>query len=180
VQLDVFDSKKYENKSFDFSFDLPSGLNYELDLYSDDPFNWIRDNGSKFDMIIVHFTEWDDILGIVHLIKTIGKKAGIAINPEQEIRDFERYIPAFDMLLVMTGKPGGYGAEFDNNMLHKIMEAREKWPEMDIEVDVGINEDTIVRAKEAGANRFVSGSYIQKSDNLEESFNNLKSIAVKR
>ena len=176
VQLDVFDSKKYENRSFDFDFILPKGLKYELDLYSDDPTSWIRDNGKKFDTIIVHLTEWDDVLGIIHLIKTLGKKAGIALDPEQEIADFEKYIPAFDMILIMTGEPGGYGAKFDDEMLHKIRESREKWPDKNIEVDVGINADTIIMAKEAGANRFVSGSYIHNSEEPEEGFNNLKRI----
>ena len=75
---------------------------------------------------------------------------------------------------------GYYGGEFLPKTLDKIKILRELRSELDIEVDGGIRLDTIGKANEAGANMFVSGSYLVNSKNIRESMNVLKNKINKK
>ena len=74
----------------------------------------------------------------------------------------------------MTVNPGFYGSPFLPDMLEKIKELRTLKTNLDIEVDGGITDKTIGLVDSAGANMFVSGSYIVKSDNVSDAIDSLK------
>jgi ribulose-phosphate 3-epimerase len=76
----------------------------------------------------------------------------------------------------MTVNPGFYGNRFLPEMLKKISNLRNLKPKLNIEVDGGINNNTLSLVNKAGANLFVSGSYIIKSKNVKESIDKLKKI----
>ena len=76
----------------------------------------------------------------------------------------------------MTVNPGFYGSPFLPEIVNKISELREIAPKLDIEVDGGITDKTIDIVDEAGANMFVSGSYILKSKNIKQAFDRLNKI----
>jgi ribulose-phosphate 3-epimerase len=78
------------------------------------------------------------------------------------------YLNDLDQVLIMTVHPGFYGSPFLPKVMDKIAQLRQLRPELDVEVDGGIDPDTIVLTKEAGANMFVSGSYLVKADNMGE------------
>ena len=74
---------------------------------------------------------------------------------------------------IMTVNPGFYGSPFLPKVLGKITQLRKMNPDLDIEVDGGITPKTIGMVNEAGANLFVSGSYLVKSDNMQNRINSL-------
>ena len=76
----------------------------------------------------------------------------------------------------MTVNPGFYGSPFLPEMLEKIKELRNLKPDIEIEVDGGVTDKTVKLVDKAGANLFVSGSYIVKSDNVEGAIDSLKEI----
>ena len=78
--------------------------------------------------------------------------------------------------LFMTVKPGFYGGTFLPKTLEKVRKLRHLAPDINIEVDGGINPETIKHAQEAGANLFVVGSFIMKSGSPEEAFKNISSL----
>ena len=86
------------------------------------------------------------------------------------------YLKDIDQVLIMTVNPGFYGSPFLEEMVEKISEIKKLAPHLDIEVDGGITSDTIESVDKAGANLFVSGSYIIKAENVKEAINNLKII----
>jgi ribulose-phosphate 3-epimerase len=96
------------------------------------------------------------------------------LNPETSIEKISSFIDDIDQVLIMTVNPGFYGSPFLPEMLDKIRELRNLKPDLNIEVDGGITDKTIDLVDKAGANMFVSGSYIMKSKNVEDSINNLK------
>ena len=96
------------------------------------------------------------------------------MNPETSIEKLSSFIDDIDQVLIMTVNPGFYGSPFLPEMLDKIRELRNLKPDLNIEVDGGITDKTIDLVDKAGANMFVSGSYIMKSKNVEDSINNLK------
>lgn len=82
------------------------------------------------------------------------------------------------MVLVMTVEPGFGGQSFMESTMPKIEKLRSINKDIDIEVDGGINADTIKIASKAGANVFVAGSAVFKSENPEETINLLKKNAL--
>jgi ribulose-phosphate 3-epimerase len=169
VQLDVMDAKFVPNRSLDFDFCLPQGKYiYEAHLMVEDPNAWIRSFGNRVDTIIAHFESATTSPETIQTIKNRGKKAALALNPETEIEQLFDYLDNLDQVLIMTVHPGSYGSPFLPEAMEKIKKLRQMRPEMDIEADGGIKPETIEMVDEAGANLFVSGSYLIKSDNIQE------------
>ena len=124
--------------------------------------------------------------GVIHLnrtinkIKELGMKAGVVINPATPVhtlRDIAEYI---DILLIMSVNPGFGGQSFIPNSIRKIKEAVELRKEFNadfrIEIDGGIDRETIVPAFKAGVDVFVSGSSIFKTDNPTAACTELKNL----
>ena len=87
------------------------------------------------------------------------------------------YIDKLSMVLVMTVEPGFGGQSFMADMMPKIEEIRKAAPDIDIEVDGGINAETIKAAAAAGANVFVAGSAVFKSEDPKKTIETLKENA---
>jgi len=177
IQLDFMDGKFVPNNSIDFDFELPeSNCKFEAHLMIKNPDKWIKKNISKIDTILVHFESCNNIEEIIKMVKSENKKAGIVINPETDIDSILRFLDDIDQVLIMTVNPGFYGSPFLQETLEKITEIRKIKADIDIEVDGGITDKTIKLADKAGANLFVSGSYIIKSDDIKNAVEKLEKI----
>jgi len=175
VQLDIMDEIFVPNSSLDFDFDVSfSNIRFEAHLMITNPMEWIEKNWWKVDTIIVHFESCKNPKDIIKFVKNKGKKIGMAINPETEVHNVKPYLDDIDQLLIMTVNPGFYGSKFLLETLGKIREARKIKPNLDIEVDGGVTPETIKSIDDAGANMFVSGSYILKSDGVKEAIDSLR------
>lgn len=174
-QLDVMDGQFVPNHSLDFPFDLPQNNQYEAHLMVGNPEEWIDKNWKKVHTILAHIESCKEPRAIIEFLK--GKrKIGFVLNPETSLRSIEEYLDQIDQVLIMTVHPGAYGSKFLPEALDKVRELRDRKSDLDIEVDGGINRDTINEAAEAGANLFVSGSYIMKADNVQEAVTRLENI----
>ena len=97
--------------------------------------------------------------------KLLGK-VGLSIDGQTELKELKVGLSDLDFLLIMTVKTGASGQFFEDSYLQKVKEVRKILLEkpgtsnLTIEIDGGINEETIIKAKEAGADLFVSNSYI--------------------
>lgn len=132
------------------------------------------------DYITVHYEEVVHLNRVINQIKELGAKAGVVINPAtpvQSIRDVAEYI---DLLLIMSVNPGFGGQQFIPNTIRRIHEAvelREKFrAKFLIEIDGGINTQTIKITSDAGADVFVAGASIFKSENISAATAELKNI----
>jgi ribulose-phosphate 3-epimerase len=116
------------------------------------------------DTIIVHVENNPNLYRTVHHIKTLGKRAGVALNPATAPVMLTEILPDVDLVLVMTVNPGFGGQEFIPNTLGKIRRVRqmidEVRPGIDLEVDGGIDPETAPRVVEAGARVLVAGSAV--------------------
>ena len=177
IQLDVMDKKFVKNSSLDFDFKLPKlKQKVEAHLMVKGPKIWIESNYKKVNTIIFHIESTKNPNEIIKLISSKKKKVGIAIKPLTPIAKISRYIPKIDMITVMSVHPGKYGAKFIPSTLKKVTQLRKKYPKLIIEVDGGINDKTISKAKEAGANYFISGSFLKKEKNISSGIRKLKSL----
>jgi ribulose-phosphate 3-epimerase len=105
---------------------------------------------------------------LIQSLKSQGIEAGVAINPGTPVSVLEPIIDDIDMALVMTVNPGWGGQSFIPSTMPKIQWIRERRPEMDIQVDGGIDPVTLPQVISAGANVFVVGSYLLRAPSLEE------------
>jgi len=98
-------------------------------------------------------------------VRAQGMKVGVAIKPGTPIDPVLPYLNDLDMVLVMTVEPGFGGQKFMAETMPKVKALREKAPHLNIQVDGGIDEETIKVAAQAGANVIVAGSSIFGSKN---------------
>jgi len=169
LQLDIMDGKFVPNNYLDINFRLPEKKYlYEAHLMIDDPEKWVDENWERVDTVIAHFESVKNPERIIESVKTKGKKIAFALNPETDTDLILNYLDDIDQVLVMTVNPGFYGSKFLPEMSDKIRRLRKLRPDLDIEVDGGIKPDTIEEVCEAGANMFVSGSYLVNSDDVKE------------
>ena len=120
-----------------------------------------------------------NIKELIDYIKTAGIKVGLAVKPDTNIDTVYEFLPYIHMCLVMTVEPGLGGQKLIPETLEKVKVLKEYIDEnnleIDIEVDGGIKPENIEEAKIAGANIFVVGTAIVKSDNMENTINTLRS-----
>ena len=116
------------------------------------------------DTIIVHQEAYPHLDRLVHQIKDLGKRAGVAINPSTPVSVLEDLTELLDLVLVMTVNPGFGGQEFIDYTLKKIQRMRQELdlrnPQCDLEVDGGIEVHTVPAAVKAGARVLVAGTAI--------------------
>jgi ribulose-phosphate 3-epimerase len=132
------------------------------------------------DYISVHVEEVVHLNRSINRIKELGCKAGVVINPATPVKSVVDVAEYIDLLLIMTVNPGFGGQKFISNSLRRIEEAvnlRSKFnADFLIEIDGGINNETIVAAKKAGTDVFVAGSAIFHSDNITAATAELKNL----
>ena len=113
------------------------------------------------------------------LIKNAGAKCGAVINPDTPVSAIERVLPLCDMALVMSVFPGFGGQKFIAEVLEKVRKIRRIIRENDlnceVEIDGGINAETVKAAKEAGANVIVAGSSVFKAADRAAAISALRS-----
>jgi ribulose-phosphate 3-epimerase len=130
------------------------------------------------DLICFHAESNSDIEKTIDKIIALGKKPAIAIKPNTSIDVVLPYIDKLEMVLVMTVEPGFGGQSFMQSTMPKIEKLRAINPNIDIEVDGGINEQTIKIAAKAGANVFVAGSAVFKAKCPNDMIETLKNNAL--
>lgn len=133
-------------------------------------------------IITIHAEAVTHLHRSIQIIKGAGCRAGISLNPATPIDVLEYVIDDLDMVLVMTVNPGFGGQKFIPATLSKIKKLREmivsRGLKIDIEVDGGINPETIREVSAAGANVFVAGAFVFNSNNYRDAINALRNGIV--
>ena len=154
-------------------------ITLDVHLMITDPIKYVgRFAQCGADIISFHIESKSNTLETVKAIKSAGAKAAIAIKPDTPIENVYEYLPYLDMVLVMTVEPGFGGQGFIYDTVKKISAVKNKIVSLgldtDIQVDGGINDETAEIVKSAGANVLVSGSWLFKSENMQESVEKLR------
>jgi ribulose-phosphate 3-epimerase len=114
------------------------------------------------DIITIHAESTPHFHRTIQLIKSLRKKAGVSLNPATPVSMIENVMDMVDLVLVMSVNPGFGGQKFIPSSLDKIRAIRKMIDKekrhIDLQVDGGINKETIKKAIEAGADVFVAGT----------------------
>lgn len=167
LHVDVMDGQFVPSQAFGPNTvnDLKNMTDFKLDVHL------MIENPEKHillyknaDIITVHYESTRHLYRAIQLIKNMGLKACVAINPATSVSMIEEVLPMLDQVLVMTINPGVPGEKFIAQTMTKIEKLnqlkKEKNYHFNIEVDGNVNKDKINECLKAGANMFVSGSYV--------------------
>ena len=131
------------------------------------------------DLISFHPEASKHIHRSIHAIKDKECKVGLVYNPATTLHTLENVINDIDLVLIMSVNPGFGGQSFIHSSLEKISQVRkmidDSGKDIRLEVDGGINKDTIGLASKAGADTFVAGSAIFNTENYEQTISELRS-----
>lgn len=137
------------------------------------------------DTVLIHAESTQHIYRSIELVKSYGARAGVVVNPGTPLETVKELFPIIDRILVMTVNPGFGGQKFISGMTKKIQrldQLRQTAADdnFDIEVDGGINAETIAQCAKAGADIFVAGSYLfdGKDEDLKDRIEKLRSLAA--
>lgn len=173
LHIDVMDGDFVPSISFGMpvirSIRKESNMFFDVHLMVSAPERYIQDFADcGADSITVHAEACEDLERAIELIHDAGVKAGVSIKPATPVNDISHLLSDVDMILVMTVQPGFGGQKYIEDCTEKIQELRELIEQenldVDIQVDGGINDETIETVMKAGANLLVAGSYVFNGD----------------
>jgi ribulose-phosphate 3-epimerase len=134
------------------------------------------------DSITIHVELGEAVMPLIWKIRSLGKKAGLAINPPTNICTVEPLLPHVDLLLVMTVNPGFGGQPFIEETLPKVQQVAEwrraKKLKFRIEVDGGITLKTAAECAQSGADTFVSGTGLFGQPNMASAVRKMRTITA--
>ena len=175
VHIDIMDGQFVPNISFGAdvvaSMRKHSKLVFDCHLMVVDPERYVDAFAQAgADIMTIHVEATQHIHGALQKIKAAGMKAGVVINPGTPIQALLPVLNLVDQVLIMTVNPGFGGQAFIPECLEKVTQVAQirdqKGYNFDIEVDGGVDNQTIKACYDAGANVFVAGSYLFKAQDL--------------
>lgn len=173
LHIDVMDGDFVPSISFGMpvikSIRKESKLFFDVHLMVTEPERYIRDFvDCGADSITVHAEACEDLERTIEQIREAGVRVGVSIKPATPVNDISHMLEDVDMVLVMTVQPGFGGQKYMEECTEKIQELRDLIQDedlnIDIQVDGGINDETMETVLKAGANLVVAGSYVFKDD----------------
>jgi transketolase len=181
VHIDIMDNAFVPNSTVGLESltNLPSGISYEFHWMVKDPENWITKVPGKHRHLVHVETifDWSEI----EKTRALGGEIGLAINPPTSIEKIYPYIKDKEIkeVLIMTVNPGFSGQKYIVEVESKIRSLRAKFPNLEIEVDGGINAETSERASEAGANFLAASSAIFMAKSIPDALQNIYESGIR-
>lgn len=156
-------------------------LPLDVHLMITEPIRYIRSFAEcGANIITFHAEACSDVKKTIAMCRECGVRVGIAIKPNTGADDALKYLDDVDMVLVMTVEPGFGGQGFIRSTLEKVKTIHEqirlKGLDTDLQVDGGINEQTVTEAVSAGANVIVSGTYLFRHEDFSEAVKQIKAL----
>lgn len=151
-------------------------LPLDVHLMIENPGKYIEDFVcAGADIVTFHYEAVDNVLEIIHEIKSLGAKVGLSIKPSTPASAIFEFLPELDMVLIMTVEPGFAGQSFLHDCAQKITEIKQVAPEgLIIQVDGGINNVTGHICTSLGADALVAGKYIYSHKDIVQAVRSLK------
>jgi ribulose-phosphate 3-epimerase len=164
---------------------LQTNLYLEVHLMVAQPEEAIKEWSTTFvNRIIFHWEALGDfksqISNIMQTVYRSGKQLGISLNPDTPLEVLDHVAGKIDFVLLMSVNPGFAGQKFIVDSIHRVAALRQKYPNVKIEVDGGVNLENAKQLIEAGADFLAVGSTIFESQNIEQIIKELSQISAAR
>jgi ribulose-phosphate 3-epimerase len=180
VQFDVMDGKFVPSRSVSCRqiADLKTDLAWEAHLMVEHPetcLEDLRNAGAK--KVVFHFEDASPPEKTIPLIKGLGMKAGLAVNPETPIAAFGSLVAGLDSVLFLSVNPGFYGSKFIPEVMDKLVAFRQAFPGVETGMDGGIKEDNVARIARTGVDVIYVGSAVFLQPDPAASYHRLLELA---
>lgn len=185
IHIDVMDGVFVPNISFGFPVlevirkHTDKVLDVHLMIENPDSY-LVNFKNSGADILTVHIETCRHLNRTISAIKELGMKAGVALNPHTPVSALEEVIKDLDLVLIMSVNPGFGGQKFIHSSIDKVKKLaqliQEKKSNAIIEVDGGVNLETGLELKKAGAQALVAGSFVFGSANPVETITRLNNL----
>ena len=178
IHIDIMDGFFVSNNTIE-KFDMGklskySKKKFDVHLMVDNPEDHIEKYINPLtEYISIHIESKGDIIKSLNKIKKNNIKAGLAINPDTKISDLYQYIKLIDMVIIMSVYPGKGGQKFIENTFDRVKMLRKSSKNIDISVDGGVSSLNSYNLISNGASTLVSGSFLMKSENINDSIKNM-------
>jgi ribulose-phosphate 3-epimerase len=150
----------------------------EIDMLIFHPIEYLNDFislGAK--SFVIHIDSTDHIQECINTIKNSGCNAGLGIKPSIDVDLLQPFLPQIDFVQFMGSDNVGHsGIELDNSVIHKIKYFHEKHSSVQIQIDIGVNEENISKLKDVGVSSFISGSSIFNVPDTKEALKKLQNL----
>lgn len=173
VQIDVMDGVFVPNTTVGASTieAFATSLTRDVHLMVESPLSHLSEYSRLgVDYLIFHaeaVEDYAELQKVVEEIRNLGNRAGLALNLETPVSYLEKVIAGVDLVQLMSVSPGFSQQEFQPEVLPKILAVRQRYPQLPIAVDGGVDLETIGKVKEAGANLFVIGSHLFQAESVK-------------
>ena len=187
IHLDVMDNKFVPNQTFSFdrAKEIIANSVMPMDAHlmiSDPDLMAPKYAAAGAASVTVHIEAVNNLTKTINEIRINGAKVGVALKPKTELADVLPYLPDLDLLLIMTVEPGFGGQKFMMDQVSKISQAKREIDQLNLkvllQVDGGVSKETIQIARNAGANCFVAGNAVFKSENPNQMLQELRKLAI--
>ncbi len=182
IQVDVMDGHFVPNLSFGAPVIKCVHTNLPLDIHLmvENPEERIEEflklKASHITFHAEAVQETDTRRALIQAIRDGGATAGIAINPDTSLDSIHDVVQEADLVLVMSVNPGFGGQSFIHSVLDKVRMLRADLPDLMIQMDGGINNETAKLCIEAGANNLVSGNFIFSAADRAAAISSLRGL----
>ena len=187
IHLDVMDNKFVPNQTFSFdrAKEIIANSVMPVDAHlmiSDPDLMAPKYAAAGAASVTVHIEAVNNLTKTINEIRINGAKVGVALKPKTQLADLLPYLPDLDLLLIMTVEPGFGGQKFMMDQVSKIYQAKREIDQLNLkvllQVDGGVSKETIQIARNAGANCFVAGNAVFKSENPNQMLQELRRLAI--
>lgn len=159
--------RKFTDKPFDVHLMIDEPLRYTPDFLK-----------AGADIISFHVEADSDVGQTIAAIRAGGAKAALAVKPGTPVEAVYPYLDQLYMVLVMTVEPGFGGQSFMQDMMRKVEALKAKKPDILVQVDGGIQLETIRTAAQAGVDVCVAGTSVFKAEDAKAAISGLKAAAI--
>ncbi|XP_054162836.1 ribulose-phosphate 3-epimerase-like [Oppia nitens] len=186
LHLDVMDGHFVPNLTFGHPMvaslrrSVPVAL-FDMHMMVSEPLKWVQamsDAGAN--QYTFHYEACGDddqqVFDCIRRVREANMRVGLGIKPNTPVDKLFPFIEELDLVLVMTVEPGFGGQKFMTDMMTKVETLRQRYRQLDIEVDGGVSLDTVGQCADAGANWIVSGTGIINAPNPQQVIRQMRDV----
>ncbi|OGC56584.1 hypothetical protein A3H26_01685 [candidate division WWE3 bacterium RIFCSPLOWO2_12_FULL_36_10] len=173
IQIDIADGKLVKGETFleiDRIAEIKTKAEIEIHLMVENPLQYLVKKINNISRICAQIEVKDYIEDFINISHDFGYIVGLSLNPETEIQKLDRFLSKIDYVQFMTIIPGAQGNPFVYNVLAKINQFRQLYPKMPVQVDGGIDAETLPLVLETGVRDVIIGSHLFNQSDIRDAY----------
>ena len=173
IQIDMADGKLVEGETFfeiERIAEIKTKAKIEVHLMVENPLRYLVKKNKNISRICAQIETKDYIEDFINIAKDFGYEVGLSLNPETEIQMLDKFLNKIDYVQFMAVVPGVQGNPFTYNVLAKINQFRQLYPKMPVQVDGGIDAETLPLVLKTGVKDVIIGSHLFNQNDVRDAY----------